>query len=129
MKLRQLFGIHMILAWMAGLAWAIFPDWAYRIYDLSPAWVPVWSIRLAGGFILVIAVLLWYGSRTQLPRVSHALALFLFILSSVLVVLSILVRILGIMDPLVWINALVYGLLALGYAWFLWIQPARIKGN
>jgi hypothetical protein len=122
MKLRHLFTINLIVAVFFGLSCSFFAAWVIRIYGLSPDDAAIWTTRLVGGSILGFASLMWFGRKTTSVDSRRAIALALLIQDAVGFVASIEIQLSGSMNALGWSNPALYGLLALGYAYFYFIR-------
>jgi len=126
MKLKHLFTINIFFAVFFGFSCALFAGWALRIYGIVPEAGALWTTRLVGGSILGFASLMWFGRRTESKETRRALALALLIQDSVGFAASLIVQLSGSVNALGWSNPVLYGLLALGYAYFLFVKPSAI---
>ena len=118
MKLRHLFTLNIFLAAFFGLACALFPAWSLRLYGLEPDAGAIWMTRLVGGAILGFGTLMVYGRTSASADARRAIALALMIQDSVGALASLEIQLHGNLNALGWSNPFLYGLLALGYAWF-----------
>ncbi len=118
MKLQHLFTINIFLAVFFGLACAVFPAWALRLYGLTPNAAAIWMARLAGGSILGFGTLMWYGRTSATAQAQKAIALALMVQDLVGGLASLEIQLRGSVKALGWSNPVLYGLLALGYAYF-----------
>jgi hypothetical protein len=123
MKLRHLFTINIFIAAFFGLACAFFPAWSLRLYGLDPTAAAIWTTRLVGGSILGFATLMYFGRTSADPETRRAIALALLIQDLVGLLASLEIQLRGSINTLGWSNLVLYGLLALGYAWFRFIKP------
>ncbi len=123
MKLKHLFTINILFAVFFGVSCAFFAGWALRIYGLSPDAGALWTTRLVGGSILGFATLMWFGRRTESKEARRVIALALFVQDTVGFVASLAIQLGGRINALGWSNPALYGALALGYAYFLFINP------
>ena len=123
MKLQHLFTINLFIAIFFGLSCSIFAGWVLQLYDLVPNDAAIWTTRLVGGSILGFASLMWFGRRSASTDARRAIALALLIQDTIGFIASIEVQLSGSMNALGWSNPILYGLLALGYAYFLFIRP------
>ncbi len=125
MKLKHLFTVNIFFAAFFGVSCAFFAGWLIRLYGLAPDVGSLWTTRLVGGSILGFASLMWFGSRSDSQKVRRAIALALFIQDVVGFVASLLAQLSGGMNALGWSNPILYGILAIAYAYFLFINPER----
>jgi hypothetical protein len=84
----------------------------------------VWSARLVGGSILGYAALMAFGVRTVSASARRAIALALLIQDAIGFIASLEIQMKGGVNAFGWSNLVLYGLLALGYAYFLFIRPS-----
>ena len=123
MKLRHLFTINLFIALFFGTSCAVFPGWVLRLYGLAAEAGAIWTTRLVGGSILGFASLMWFGRKAASLEARRAIALGLLIQDVVGLAASLEVQLSGSMNALGWSNPILYGLLAFGYAYFLYIRP------
>jgi hypothetical protein len=123
MKLHHLFTINLFVAIFFGLSCSIFAGWALQLYGLVPNAAAIWTTRLVGGSILGFASLMWFGRRSTSVTARRAIALALLIQDAIGFIASIEIQLGESMNALGWSNPILYGALALGYAYFLFIQP------
>ncbi len=84
----------------------------------------MWTTRLAGGSILGFATLMAFGRKSESQKARRAIALALLVQDGVGFVASLLAQLSGSLNALGWSNPVLYGLLALGYAYFLFVKPS-----
>ena len=124
MKLRHLFTINFPIAVFFGLVCAVFPEWTIQLYGLDSNQAAIWTTRLAGGSILAFATLMGYG-RTRAPvDARRAIALALLVQDAIGAIASIEIQLKGSVNAFGWSSPILYVLLALGYAWFVFVRPA-----
>lgn len=125
MKLKHLFTVNFIFALIFGVACAFFAGWVLRLYGLAPEAGSLWTTRLVGGSLLGFASLMWFGRKTDSKDARRAIALALLIQDIVDIAASLLAQFGGGINDLGWSNPVLHGLLALGYAYFLFVRPER----
>lgn len=123
MKLQDLFTINFFIALFFGITCSLFPIWGLELYGLDATEAAVWTTRLVGGSILGFASLMWYGRRLAPKDFRRVIAFALLIQDSIGLVASLEIQLSGSMNTFGWSNVILYGLLALGYAYFLFIRP------
>jgi hypothetical protein len=121
-KLRHLFTINLFIAIFFGLTCALFPVWVVKLYGLQSNPAAIWTTRLVGGSILGFATLMWFGRRVESADARRAIALALLVQDVVGLLASIEIQLGGVINALGWSNLVLYGLLALGYAYFLFLR-------
>ena len=125
MKLKHLFTINIFFAVFFGVTCAFFAGWALRIYGLVPEAGALWTTRLVGGSILGFASLMWHGRKTDSQKARRAIALALLIQDGVGCAASLMIALSGSVNARGWSTSILYALLALGYAYFLFVNPER----
>jgi len=123
MKLQHLFTINIFIAVFFGLSCSLFAGWVLQLYGLVPNDAAVWTTRLVGGSILGFASLMWFGRKAASVDTRRAIAFALLIQDTIGFVASMEIQLRGSVNALGWSSPILYGLLALGYAYFLYVQP------
>jgi len=123
MKLRHLFTINIFFAVFFGLSCSLFTGWVFRLYGLPPDPAAAWACRLAGGSILGFAALMGFGRKTASREARRAIALALLIQDTVGFLASLEIQLTGTVNAFGWPSLALYGVLALGYAFFLFVRP------
>ena len=122
MKLQHLFTVNLFIATFFGISCAVLPEWVLRLYGLDLDAGAIWTTRLVGGSILGFASLMWFGRTTATAELRRAIALALLIQDAIGLVASLEVQLGGSMNTLGWTNPILYGFLAVGYVYFLYIR-------
>jgi hypothetical protein len=123
MKLQHLFTINFFIAVFFGTTCSLLAGWVLQMYGLVPDDAAIWTTRLVGGSILGFASLMWFGRKAASIEVQRAIALALFIQDIVGFIASLEIQFRGSVNALGWSNPILYGLLAFGYAYFLFMRP------
>ena len=123
MKLQNLFTINIFFAIFFGVSCALFPGWVFRLYGLPADAAAIWTCRLVGGSILGFATLMWFGRKAASIDARRAIALALFGQDSVGFIASLEIQLKGIVNIFGWLSLALYAVLALAYAYFLFIRP------
>lgn len=123
MKLRHLFAINFCIAVFFGLACSILPRWVFQLYGAAYDDAAVWSARLLGGSILGFATLMWFGMRAASVEARRAIALALLVQDGIGFIASMEIQLSGSVNVFGWSNPVLYGLLALAYAFFVFVHP------
>jgi hypothetical protein len=126
MKLRQLFTINLVIAVFFGLSCFLLPRQLFQLYGLELDESGVWVTRLVGGSILGYATLMWFGRRTTSTDARRAIAIALLVQDTIGFIASLEIQSSGVIGITGWSNLLLYGLLAIGYAYFIFIKPNSI---
>jgi hypothetical protein len=125
MTLRRLFTVNFFIAFFFGGSCAFFPAWALRIYGLAPEAGAIWTTRLVGGSILGFATLMLYGRGRASAEAGQAIAFALFVQDLLGFFASLEIQLRGDLNVLGWSNPVLYGLLALAYAFFAFRRRAE----
>jgi hypothetical protein len=124
MKLQHFFTINLVIAIFFGLSCSIFPGWVLQIYGLAPNPAAIWTTRLVGGSILGFASLMWFGRKSASLQARRAIAFALLVQDTIGLVASLEIQLGGSINTLGWSNPILYGVLAFGYLYFLFIRPS-----
>jgi hypothetical protein len=123
MKLRHLFAVNFCIAVFVGLACSIFPRWVFQLYGAAFDDAAIWSARLVGGSILGFATLMWYGFKAASVEARRAIALALLVQDGIGFIASMEIQLTGSVNAFGWSNPILYGILALAYAYFFFVRP------
>ncbi|MBN2550312.1 MAG: hypothetical protein JXB15_14200 [Anaerolineales bacterium] len=123
MRLCHLFTINIFFAIIIGGSCVILPSFTMWLYGLTPDEPTLWVTRLVGGSILGYATLMWYGRSSASADARMAIALALLAQDAIGFVASLAFQLTGMVNAFGWLSLALYGLLALGYAYFLFIRP------
>lgn len=124
MKLQHLFTINFVIAIFFGVSCSLFAGWVLQMYDLVPDDGAIWTTRLVGGSILGFATLMWFGRKAASTDARRAIAFALLVQDAIGFVASMEIQLSGSVNVIGWSSPILYGLLALGYAYFLYVQPS-----
>jgi hypothetical protein len=122
MKLRHLFAINFCIAVFFGLACSLFPRGVFQLYGAAYDDAAIWSARLVGGSILGFETLMWFGMRAASVEARRAIALALLVQDGIGFIASMEIQLSGSVNAFGWSNPVLYGLLALTYAYFFFIR-------
>jgi Na+/melibiose symporter-like transporter len=123
MKLQHLFTINFVIAIFFGVSCSVFPGWVLQMYGLVPDDGAIWTTRLVGGSILGFATLMWFGRKVASIDARRAIAFALLVQDAIGFVASMEIQLSGSVNMIGWSSPILYGLLALSYAYFLFISP------
>jgi hypothetical protein len=123
MKLRHLFTINLIIAIFFGVSCALLPRWVFQLYGLTAGDEAIWTARLVGGSILGYATLMWFGRTAASGAARRAIALALLTQDAIGFVASLEFQLTGKVNVFGWLSLALYGVLALAYAFLLFLRP------
>jgi hypothetical protein len=124
MRLRHLFTLNLFCAIPIGGACALAPAFVFGLYGLTTNSAGLWTAILAGGSILGFASLMWFGRSATLVETRRAIALALLIQDTIGFSASLWLQLTGPVNAFGWASLALYGVLALAYAYFLFLRPA-----
>jgi hypothetical protein len=124
MNLKQLFTINLFIALIFGISCGIFPGWVLQLYGLELSDAAIWTTRLVGGSILGFSSLMWFGRKTDSRDTRIAIAFALLIQDLFGFIASMEIQLSGSVNVFGWSSPVLYGLLSLGYAYFLFLRRA-----
>jgi len=125
MKLRNLFIVNIIIAIFFGGTCTFLPRFVFSLYGIVPDDAAIWVSRLAGGSILGFATLMWFGIKTASVETRRAIAIALLVQDTVGFFASLIFQLTGKVNAFGWASLVLYGALALAYAYFLFFRPER----
>ena len=123
MRLRHLFTINIFFAIFFGGSCSLFPRWVFNLYGLAPDNAALWTARLVGGSILGFATLMWFGQKTKSLDTRRAIAFALFIQDVIGFIASVEFQFSETVNNFGWFSLALYGILAIAYAFFLFVKP------
>jgi hypothetical protein len=123
MKLNNLFALTTIVAGLFGLGFVLVPGTVYDIYGMDANDFLINMGQLFGAALLGFAVISWMARSLSDVRARKAILTSLFITDGVGTVLAIIGQFRDSAVDLGWLNVVIYVILTLGYAYFLFIKP------
>lgn len=122
MNLRQLFTINVPISIFFGGTCIFLPNWLLSLYgvELTPAGVSM--TQLAGAAFLAFGTLALVARSSESKEFRLALALGLFVQDLIGTIISIFGQVNGVFNVFGWSTVAVYGLLALGYGYFRFVN-------
>ena len=123
MRLQHLFTINIFFAIFFGGLCSLFPRRVFNLYGLAPDNAAIWTARLVGGSILGFATLMWFGQKTKSIDSRRAIAFALFIQDVIGCIASVEFQFSETVNNFGWFSLALYGILAIAYAFFLFVKP------
>lgn len=124
MKLSTLFAINAIVALLFGLGFLLIPEQVVELYDVTLGEAGIFVANIFGAALLGFAAMTWLARNSTASEARNAIMWGLFIEHVVGFVFSLLAQTAGLMNAMGWSIVVIYGLLALGYTYFLFIAPS-----
>lgn len=125
MKLRNLFIVNIFIAIFFGGSCTFFPHFVYSLYGVIPDEAAIWASRLTGGSILGFATLMWFGIKAASSESRRAIAIALLVQDIIGFAASIIFQLKEEVNAFGWLSLALYGVLALAYAYFIFIRPGK----
>jgi len=125
MKLRHFYVFNLILAMLYGVGCTLFPHQLASLYQLTLNDAGAWATRLVGGSFLAFSTLIWFGIRIGSLQARRAIAFALLVNEVIGLIASIEIKIIAPMNTLGLINPVLFGVLALGHVYFLFVNPTN----
>lgn len=124
MTLKTLLVIQAIVTIVVGLALIFVPEQMMdQFYSpLSPDGIGM--ARLYGATALTLGLICWFASNADDSEARQAIVLSFFIGNTVAFILALIIRLAGLGNELGWINVILFLLLALGFGYFKFLNPA-----
>lgn len=126
MRLRHLFIVNIFIAVFFGGSCTFFPHFVYSLYNVVADEAAIWTSRLVGGSILGFATLMWFGIKTTSAESRRAISIALLVQDTVGFIASLVFQLKEEVNIFGWFSLVLYGVLALSYAYFLFISPEKI---
>jgi hypothetical protein len=124
MNLKNLFTINFFIALFFGISCGIFASWVLKLYGLVPTDASIWTTRLVGGSILGFSSLMWFGRKSASIETRRAIAFALLIQDLFGLIASMEIQLNGSVNVFGWSSPILYGMLSVCYAYFLFIRPS-----
>jgi phosphoglycerol transferase MdoB-like AlkP superfamily enzyme len=125
MKLGNLFVVNAVIAGLFGLAFIFAPAKLLAQYGLAVDAGFGLVAQLFGAALIGYAILTWLVRKAADSEARRAIVLALFICDAVAFVLSLMAQLKGLVTSLGWSTVVIYLLLALGFAYFLFAKPSE----
>ena len=122
MNLRHLFTINVPISAFFGGTCILLPNWLFALYGVELTQAGVFMTQLAGAAFLAFGTLAFIARSSESKEFRLALALGLFVQDLIGTIISIIGQVNGVFNAFGWSTVAVYGLLALGYGYFRFIN-------
>lgn len=124
MKLNNLFRVHAILAFAYAVLMILIPQ--FTISLLSPLPLNAIAIditRILGAAILFVGLMAWGASSLSDKTPRRMIAIGLLVYTGLGAAIALMGQLAGNWGILGWSNFLVYFVVAIGYAYFIFLKP------
>jgi hypothetical protein len=124
MTLTNLFRLHAALAAIYAIGLVLFPAMVIGLLSDEPVGsVGTDVTRLLGAAMVLIALLTWSASRMGNAAARRAVALSLFVYTTLGLVITLVGQFAGTWGALGWSSIVTYLIFVVGYGYFLWVRP------
>ena len=124
MRLPIFLQIQAVLAILHGIGFIVMPAMLLDTYQVPVAPGAVLMGQLFGAALLFVALVAWYGSKLSDAAALSGIVIAGFVASAAGAIITAMAIASGIFGPMGWLALAIYGLLGLGYLYFL-AQPAK----
>ena len=124
MKLSNLFVLNAIVALLFGLGFVLMPEQVVDLYDVTLDDAGIYIANIFGAALLGFATMSWIARNSGASDARKGLMWGLFVEHVVGFVFSLMAQTAGLMNAMGWSIVAIYGILALGYAYFLFMAPS-----
>jgi len=122
MKHGNFLALKAAISLVYGLAFILMPVTIWGLYDMAIDPAGIFLSRFAGGFVIGVALICWYG-RTAEDHARQGITLSLFI-GDIFVTLAILLaQLSGLWNALGWTNVAIVVFLTGGLGYFRFLKP------
>jgi hypothetical protein len=123
MKLGTLLTIGAVIATVFGLAFILFPTQTLALYGETLDETGQWIARYLGSAYLGIGIASWFARNVAQNGAMRAILVGFFVVNTSGLIVAVLDGLSGTGNALVWLNAAIFLLFALGFGYFLFIKP------
>jgi len=123
MKFSNLLIINVVVALLFGVGFVLMPATVGSTYGVTPTPAVNLAGQLYGVELLAIGLFLWFARSVEDAYVRRAMCLAFMIADAIGAVVAAMGVLSGVVNALGWSSVLIYALLALGFAYFQFMQP------
>lgn len=124
MKLTTFFIINSIIALIYGISYELAPTAVLALYGAAQSPSSILLARLFGAALIGIGLLTWFSRNVKDTDALRAIILSMLIYDVIGVIVSAHGTVSGAMSAVGWTGVAVFLILALGYAYFLFVNPS-----
>ena len=124
MKLSNLLVINAIVALVYGISFVLVPATVLSLYGMTQGTSEALAGQYFGVALIAIGLLTWFARNVADSEAQRAIILALLISDVVGVIVSVLGTVSGVMSAVGWSAVGIYLLLALGFAYFQFMNPS-----
>jgi len=124
MKLRNLLVINAVIALAYGISFVLLPATVLELYGMTQGTSEALVGQYFGLSLIAIGLLTWFARSLTDSDAQRAIILALLISHVIGVIVSVLGTVSGVMSAFGWSGVGIYLFLALGYAYFQFMEPS-----
>ena len=123
MKLKTLFIVHSVIAFVNGVSLVVVPKLYLSLYGVSLSdEAAIFVSRLLGAGLLTYCVVPWFAKNAEASDARRAIVLGFFITMTIGFIIALLGQLSGVMNAFGWAIVGLYLLMTLGYGYFQFIK-------
>jgi hypothetical protein len=123
MKLRNLLMINALIAFAYGISYQVAPKTILSLYGVAQGPDEVFLSRLFGAALIGISLLTWFVRDISHSETKQAVVLSMLVYDIIGVIVAVHATVSGVMNAVGWTGVAVFSFLALGYAYFQFVNP------
>jgi hypothetical protein len=123
MKLKNLLMVNAIVSALFGLGFVLVPGQVYAIYGVDMTDHLRYTSELFGAALIGLAVISWMARSAAPSTARSAIVTGFFVGESLGFIMALIGQFRDTAVSLGWLNVAIYLLIALGFAYFLFIKP------
>ena len=123
MKLKVLFIINAIIAFVFGVAFVIIPAQVYSLYSIEASAGLNYMGQLFGAALIGFGLIAWLARNSADSDSRRAIILAFFIADGIGFVIALIGQLNEILGSLGWLTVAIYLLLAIGFGYFQFSRP------
>jgi hypothetical protein len=124
MKLKVLFVITAIIAFVFGVLFVILPAQVYSLYAIESGSGLNYMGQLFGAALIAIGLISWQSRNAADSDARKAIILAFFIADGIGFVIALIGQLNEVVGPLGWLTVAIYFLLSLGFGYFQFSKPS-----
>ena len=124
-KLRRFLGIAAIITVLNGVSYTLVPGALLPSYGIEPTAGAALGFRFLGAALLTFGLILWFLRLTHDWTAQRGLLIGASVGNIVGVIISLWATLTGVMNSAGWLFVVTYGVLLLGYLYFLWAGSGK----
>ncbi len=125
MNLKTLFTLSAVVTILFGLGFTFAPEPLTALYGAQLTQAGIYVGQLFGSVLIGLAVIAWYARSEDRSTFLNAVLLAFFITDLLGFLLSLWVRLGGVVNELGWSSVVLYGLFTIGFGYFRFVKSGN----